>query len=233
MSPAAPSTAQPETSHLTDAQLRRAIGNNYDLLLDKVQNGIRFKLRITLRRDEVMDLVNEVVANMLERHDRGLVSFESEGKMIGYVLFGAWCNYRTQAGKISNKAKAKRKTKDPEWLEEGQHRITRSKAQTVDVYDYADKLADVSSDHDRTDQDLTDAYYAELWGKLFDYLDDCVADGFFKFDEVSLYKSFILNQWSMKELIAQSDYKRSYVQKAVTKVREHIKTVDWYLTTSE
>ena len=218
------------TDHLTHKQLRIAVGANYQLLLDKVQNGIRFKLRITLQPDEVSDLVNDVVANLLERHDKGLVSFADEGKMIGYVLFGAWCNYRTQAGKISNKAKAKRKTKDPEWLEESRQLTPMSKHTHVDVYDYADKLQDSTTASERTEQDLRDDYYSKLYNLLFDYLDDCVADGFFKFDEVSLYKSFILNQWSMKELIAQSDYKRSYVQKAVTKVREHIRGVDFFLT---
>ena len=226
-------TSTEPTTNLTEEQLRQSIATKYEYLFDKVQNGIRFKLRITLPRDEVLDLLNEVLASTFERHSKQLVSFESESKLVGYVLFSCWCNYRTSAGKSSNHTKAKRKTSEPQWMEEGQHRITRGKAQHVYVYDYADKLADVSSDHERTDQDLTDAYYSELYQKLFDYLDDCVADAYFKFDEVSLYKSFILNSWSMKELIAQSDYKRSYVQKAVTKVREHIRGVDFFLKPRE
>ena len=228
-----PADSATETANLTPDQLRKAVGDNYQLLLDKVQNGIRFKLCITLHPDEVSDLVNEMVMKMLERHDQGKITFTDQGKMIGYVLFGAWCNYRTLAGKGSNAAKSKRKIKDQELMEEGSQKTFKTQIMNFDSYAYAPFIADDITTAACTEQDLRDDYYAKLYTLLFDYLDDCVADGFFKFDEVSLYKSYILNDWTLKELVEQSEYKRTYVKKAVYKIRDHIKSVDWYLKPQE
>ncbi|WP_210516352.1 hypothetical protein [Hymenobacter terricola] len=211
---------QPLPSNLTQQELTNAVAKNYPLYLSKVKDGVRFKLRINLTQEQVTELVHDVVASMLERHEKGLITFESEEKSTGYVLFGAWCNYRAQAQKASNHVKRERGIVHDG---ENQHLIPKAVKSHFDVYQYDDWAGTEGgiSTAERTEQDYRDDYYAELYTLLFTYLDDCVADEFFKFDEVNIYKQYILNDWTMKKLVANSNFKRAYVRSGMRPAPAH------------
>lgn len=222
------------------------IGENLLFFRAKVRDGVKFKLRVTLSDDEADELVMDVVFKLLDRLVAGKVAFTSTAKVTGYILFGAWCNYR------SSKVKSKSKKKPvplADWMEEGSQKtvVNRTGFATGRTLYLEECFATGTSasaeqhviDHlgtttrAATDQDLTDSYYADLYQKLFDYLDDSVADGEFRFDEASIFKQYVLNNWTMKTLVEQSDFKRSYVFAAVKKVKTHLKGVCWFIKPTE
>ncbi|WP_149867182.1 hypothetical protein [Solirubrum puertoriconensis] len=131
---------------------------------------------------------------------------------------------------------------EEDWLREGAQMLTfdtyfeiRTSVVSLDNLEDADTHPAFAAQEprDETDQDLTDAYYSELYQKLFNYLDDCVQDNIFKLEEVNLYKTYVLDNLTMKQLVAQSEFKQTFVYTAIKRIKTHLKTVDWNLRPRE
>ncbi|KUG07434.1 hypothetical protein ASU33_13860 [Solirubrum puertoriconensis] len=235
------------TTYLSQQQVYDVITSNRKEIQKKVKDGIQYKLRHNIGREDLQDLVSEAITNTVLRHHDGLIQFESEAKVIGYILFACWCNYRTQGMKnVSAEYKRNRDWKkvqhEEDWLREGAQMLTfdtyfeiRTSVVSLDNLEDADTHPAFAAQEprDETDQDLTDAYYSELYQKLFNYLDDCVQDNIFKLEEVNLYKTYVLDNLTMKQLVAQSEFKQTFVYTAIKRIKTHLKTVDWNLRPRE
>lgn len=222
------------TNTLTHDEVCAIAGRNFHYLKQKHRDHLRYKLQQNTSDDYAQEAVSNVIIAMLSRHFDGLLSFESEAKVNGYVLQGARFNYRTSQINGTKKTKPTAEERDQELFElEGnqRHGIWNPRLKPVAVS--LDMIAEVAAndDHrDETDQDLRDAYYSELWSKLFTYLDDCIGDDVFTFAEVNTYKQYILNSWTMKRLVQESDFKKAFVYDAVKRIKDHLKTVHWFIS---
>ncbi|MBF9237459.1 hypothetical protein I2I05_08615 [Hymenobacter sp. BT683] len=224
--------AETNTTPLTTEEIFAVLVAERKYIRAKVKEGIKFKLRKTIASDELEELISDAQYRMMEQALKGKTAFISAAKVVGYVLFACWCNYRTLHYKKTTANKTN--THQDDWMVEGlvNPPVRRREYIHVNLEDLLDTGVEFAAEPPRieTDSDLRDSYYSELWEKLFTYLDDCILDEFFTFREVGIYKVYILNRWSMKRLVSESDYSRAICFDAVKKIREHLKTVHWYLT---
>lgn len=216
---------------ITSELVSAAVAQQYVYMCNKASKHIKTKLNKLITRNDTRDLINEVVVRMLERFDKGLLTFTTQSKVIGYILGGCWFNYINQNTTRKSKAKP---TLEEEWMiEMYQHQpAPTNKNYTHISLDFAQEIACEEPRLD-TDQDLRDDYYQHLWKTLLDYLEDSVEDGEFTFREVGIYKSYILNNYSKKKLIEETGISRTVIMDAIRKIEAHLKKVDWFLKPSE
>ena len=193
----------------------------------KVSDGIRFKLRKQVSKADVEELVSEVQTNMLVRLSEGKISFENEAKVIGYLLSGCWFNYRSRFIKSTKK----KVVMEEDWLVEGKqfedYSRVRESCLSLDEVPELEEIAEVEEQEQSTEQDRADSYYATYFEKVFTYLEDTVADGELKFRDVGIFKQYVLNGYTMKELVANSDFSFDICKNSVELVRKHLRQVDF------
>lgn len=149
---------------LTVAEAWKTIIDNRALLESKVQESIKFKVRKVIPKHKAEDLVSDAVTNTMERLIAGKVSFESDKKLIGYLLYSCWFNYRDANKKLSIKAAAY-----DDWELEGLQLIGKDNARFFTLEAAAQELATLATDEplEGTEQDKSDTYRSYAVGDCF------------------------------------------------------------------
>lgn len=217
--------------NLSKIQVHAIVSQNYQLYHQKFSDGIKFKMKKVLGEAQVQDIVSEALTNMLSRFESGLIQFDTERGVNGYILNSCWFNYRDSQVKGKGKPKATPVMDyDTLWLQEFPQQGKVKQCQTVYLEDLPDlQVAQQEEDYDTLNDTEVDVTLSqrELLERIFQHLEECILDRTFSFRDVNIYKQFIINGWTKAQMVRQSAFSRDVVDSAIKRIQAHIRGIDW------
>jgi len=193
-------------------QVDEVLVQQYDYLVAKVKSGVAIMLDISLSNSQAQEALHEAIAATVERFEKRLTVFVSQKKFFGYLLLSAWRDFRNQ-----------------------NMRATKLRNSSVDAAD--PDLALVAAEaQEAVDAIVSEGYLesedfrAFVHERVYDYLDDCILDGLFTLREVSIFKIYCVNNYSIQRMTEETQFSRTAIVTALSKIKKHIAGVDfrWY-----
>lgn len=210
---------------LTVEQAFNAIAKERKFLEDKVAESIKFKVRKVIPRHQVEDLVSDAMTLAIGRLSEGKVAFESEAKLIGYLLYSCWFNYRD-----ANKKTSIKKAANEDWELESLQLMGTDNSKFFSLDNPANIFPDFEDEEteETTAQDKSDNYYAELYEKVFLFLEDCVLRNEFSFRDANLFKMYLVNGYTGAIQLAEaSDFNLHICRNAIKKIKKRLRETDF------
>lgn len=197
---------------ITRSQVDEVLVQQYDYIVTKVKSGVAIMLDISLGDSQAQEALHEAIAATVERFEKKRTVFVSQAKLVGYLLLSAWREFRNE-----------------------NIRATKRRNSSVDVAETELPLAADAAQETGDTVVLEDYLQSEefrtfVHERVYDYLDDCILDQVFSLRDVSIFKIYCVNNYSIQRMAEETQFTRTAIVTALSKIKKHLAGVDfrWY-----
>jgi hypothetical protein len=197
----------------------KVLNNQYGYIITKLKKSVAYKLKITISDNEAMDVINDALVSTVKSFEKNPSNFKSQRDFFAYWLISSWREYRNQNLKL------RKKKKDADDLEYSEKFLIPLDLLT----DVVDETSEASDSFSVVEEDYfnSEDFKVYVHEKVYEYLDDCYLDNFFTLRDITIFKIYCVNNYSIMKMVKETSFSRTSIITALSKIKKHLATVDF------
>jgi hypothetical protein len=199
---------------ITRKQLDEVVVDQWSYMQEKVASSIDNLLHKRVDPDLIMQAMSGAYAACVNHLEKNPAKWPWMDEFFSYWLVSSWREFRDQG------------------LREQKHWGSLVPLDAGDFYEYRGQNLKAPVPEEAGLQDFLgqEEFTTFVHERVYDYLDDCLLDGVFTMREVSIFKIYCVNNYSIERMAADTQFSRTRIITALSKIKKHLATVDfrWY-----
>jgi hypothetical protein len=194
----------------------------YKHIVAKLKKSVPFKLQIVVSDNEAMDVINDALVSCVKSYEKNQANFKSQRDFFAYWLLSSWREFRNQNKK---KSKMKRNKDNPDDLGYRESILIPLEL----LGDFADGASESQDSCSVVEEDYfnSEDFKAYVHEKVYEYLDDCYLDNLFTLRDITIFKIYCVNNYSIMRMVHETSFSRTSIITALSKIKKHLATVDF------
>jgi len=205
---------------ITRRQVDEVVVEQMEKIKEKLYDSVCKFLKHPVSDDILYSAINSAFIESIKQYDKNPQKVTSKRDFFSYWLVSSWRDFRNTSIK-----------------EQKLSRLHVTPELPNDFNGEDDSLShfEVAAAEESTEKELSDFFGSEEFAtfvheRVYDYLDDCYLDGIFTIREISIFKIYCVNNYSIERMAKDTQFSRTRIISALSKIKKHLATVDfrWY-----